>query len=327
MKKIIFSISTVLAALFILNACNEEDFSAKEYYEYVVYLMSKETRNYQNIYNVSHPYNERVETIGYISVGCGGSLANPAEITVQLEFDSVPFIKYNDMIDSDNKARILPEDRYFIPSLKAVFPANSKDPYAKLPVFVMSDGLSPDTMYVIPLSIKSVSAGFRANPEKSSVLYRIVMDNYYADQLESSFYTVRGYNLDPTTLEPATGFTTSKVLKPISKNSVRLLAGEETAEKGEILTLAEIEKSTIIITVDQSNNNLYYSPCGTIEVDKIEDPEWNYYSEERNNMVDESVTKYFYLRYKYRTLTPATNTRPAEYTAWKYVQEILRRIE
>ena len=329
MKKIIICISIFLAAtLFIFNACNEEDFSSNEYYEYIVYLMSRETRNYQNIYNVSHPYNDGATTLGYISVGCGGSLANPEEITVELELDNTPLDLYNSMIDSDDKAKLLSEDRYFIPSLKAVLPANSKNQYARLPVFVMTDGLSPDSMYVIPLAIKSVSGGYQANPEKSTVLYRIVMDNYYANQVVSSFYSVRGYNLNETSLEPLTGFTNSKVLKPIAKYSVRMLAGEETSEKTEMFTLAELEKSAMIVTVDHDDKSVTYTPYGTIEVEKIEDEEWNYYSEERNNMFDQSVTKYFYLRYKYRTVkTSATETEPAVYNNWKYVQEILRRIE
>ena len=344
MKKIIFCISAVLAAFFVFNACNEENFSAKEYYEYVVYLMSRETRNYQNIYNVSHPYNEGVETIGYISVGCGGSLSNPVEITVELELDNTPLELYNDMIDSDDKARLLPENRYYIPGLTAVLPANSVKPYAKLPVFVVTDGLSPDSMYVIPLAIKSVSGGFQANPDKSTVLYRIVMDNYYADHLESSFYSVKGGNLEEITLEdgtttlyPVTGYTKSRVLKPVAKYSIRMLAGEEKSEKNETFTLAELEQSAIIITVNQDDNTISYAPCGTIQVEEIENEEpeegkepeiWNYYSEERKNMVDESVNKYFYLRYRYRTVrTPATETQPAVYNAWKYVQEILRRVE
>jgi len=337
MKKIIFCVSTVLVALFVLNACNEEDFSAKEYYEYVVYLMSGETRNYQNIYNVSHPYNEWVETLGYISVGCGGSLSNPVEITIKLELDNTLLEEYNNMIDSDDKARLLPEDRYFIPSLTAVLPSNSANPYAKLPVFVMTDGLSPDSMYVIPLAIKSVSGGFQINPDKSTVLYRIVMDNYYANQVSSSFYSVKGFNLDATTLAPVTGYTRSRVLKPISKYSIRMLAGEEPSEKIETFTLAELEKSTVIITVNQDDNTISYAPYGAIQVEEIENEEpeddkepeiWNYYSEERNNMVDESVTRYFYLRYRYRTVrTPATETQPAVYNNWQYVQEILRRVE
>jgi len=328
MKKIIFCSSAVFAALFVFSACNEEDFSAKEYYEYVVYLMSRETRNYQNIYNVSHPYNDRVETLGYISVGCGGSLSNPSEITVQLELDNTPLEKYNDLIDSDDKARLLPENRYFIPSLKAVLPANSDNPYAKLPVFVMVDGLSPDSMYVIPLAIKSVSGGYKANPDKSTVLYRIVMDNYYANQVVSSFYSSKGYTLDATTLAPVTGFTRSKVLKPITKYSVRLLAGEETSAKPETFTLAELEKSAIIVTVDQKDNSVEFAPYRTIQVEAIEGEGWNFYIEERNNQIDESVSKFFYLRYKYRTVrTPATPTQPPVYNDWKYVQEILRRVE
>ena len=329
MKKIIFCISTVLAALFVLSACNEEDFSAKEFYEYIVYLMSRETRNYQNIYNVSHPYNDRVETLGYISVGCSGSQANPTAITVELELDETPFEEYNNLIDSEDKARLLPEDRYFIPSLEAVLPANSVNPYAKLPVWVMVDGLSPDTMYVIPLAIKSVSGGYQANPEKSTVLYRIVMDNYYADQVVSSFYASKGFNLDATTLQPVTGFTRSKVLKPLAKYTIRMFAGVEKPEKPETFTLEELEKSAITVTVNQTDNTVEFAPYGSIEVEKIESEEdWNIYYEMRNNMFDDSVTKFFYLRYRYRTVrTPATETQPAVYNAWNYVQETLRRAE
>jgi hypothetical protein len=277
---------------------------------------------------VAHPYNDRVETLGFISVGCGGSRPNPSEIVVELELDNTPLELYNDLIDSDDKAKLLPEDRYLIPSFIARFPANSANPYAKLPVFVMADGLSPDSMYVIPLAIKSVSGGYEVNPDKSTVLYRIVMDNYYANQVESSFYASKGSNLDPVSLYPVTGFTRSKVLKPVSKHTVRMLAGEETSEKPETFTLEELEKSAIFISVNQDDNSVTFGSYGTIEVEKIEDEDWNFYSEERKNQIDESVNKLFYLLYRYRTVkTQATATQPAAYNDWKYVQETLRRVE
>ena len=334
-KYIVFAFLIVFALPVLFTAC-EEDFSSKEYYKYLVYLLSKENHN---VYPAVFAFDGENEVTNYFSVACGGSLANPEEIRVNLELDSdtTLFRAYNTSnfdIDTSKFALILPENRYRIGTMDVVFPANNSDQYVKVPVTVNINGLSPDSTYFIPLAIKSVSK-FEVNPEKYNMLFRVVLENQYAEMLLGTYYTLKGniLNANEEAL-PGSEIATTKLARPLNENSIRVYAGAGPvkADFGEDPvvtkpTLEEIEKYGITLTVDE-DNHVRITPFGTIEIDQKDAKDWNVYQEVRNNMVDDTVTKYFYLRYRYRTVkTPATDTTPAEYNNWVFVQETLKRLE
>jgi hypothetical protein len=340
MKKFVYGL--VVAAVVCVTACSEEDFSSKEYYDYLFYLLSKETHN---VYVAPHPYTEGEETLGYFSIGCGGSLSNPGDVAIELEHDTILLNRYNRLtfdIDSSKFARLLPRHRYHIGGMNINFPAHSREQYVKVPIYVDTYGLSPDSIYFVPLAIKSVSGGYGTNPEKFNILYRIAVENYYAEHVRNTIYSQRGSLLpveygesedvndvviidDPANTPP---IVETRIIKPLSIHSARSIAGDEKVVKLETPTLAELEKSAIILTVAE-DNRVQISSYGTVQVEQIDgtmadgDP-WNIYREERINMVDESVNKFFYLRYRYRTVSNADATPPV-YNSWKYVQETLKR--
>jgi len=347
MKKYAYSLVIIFVFAVAYTACNEEDFSSKEYYRYLIYMLSKEDHN---VYTVSHPYTEdEDETIGYFSIGCSGSQSNPEEITIVLGSDDILLDKYNLAIngtDSSRYARLLSPDRYHISAMTIEFPAQHKDQYVKVPVYVNSNGLSPDTTYFIPIAIKSArspSGVFEVNPDKHNMLYRVVVENYYAEQNRNTIYSLRGDELevdaknDSTTqivildgevlkLVYAPFYVETRVIKPLSKNSLRVIAGKESVAKMAEPTLEELKKKAIILTI-ADNGSVKISPYGNIQVQQIDGPQidetpWNIYREERKNMVDETVNKYFYLRYRYRTLLNQTI-----YSDWTYVEERLKRDE
>jgi|AGTN01.3.fsa_nt_gi Domain of unknown function (DUF1735). len=324
MKKIIYLLCGFLFVGF--TACNEEDFSAREHYKYMIYLLSE---NDYNVFSAEYDLEkitEEGEITAYLTVGCGGSLSNPEEFVVELEPDFVLFDKYNQSnfdIDISRYARLLPEDKYQIESNRVVFPANNADQYVKVPIRVRMEGLSPDSIYFIPIAIKSTSK-YEVNKEKSAVLFRITMKNDYAEQLKDTYYQLRGniVNEDGNNMS----VSSSKLVRPLTKNSVRLYAGSNT-QTIQTATVEEIKKYSIILTVDE-NNQVQITPYGTIEVEQLDGgQEWNKY-EEAKTYADAKIVKRFYLYYRYRTLRSlATSTSPAIWDDWVTIKETLRRME
>lgn len=314
----------VFSLLFCLSSCNEEDYASKEYYKNVVYLLSKES---YNVYAEAHPFNDGQEVIGYFSVGCGGSLSNPGEFTVELGTDSVLFNLYNRGnfdIDTLKYAKLLPESKYSIESNIIKYPANNPDQYVKVAISVIPDGLSPDTIYFVPVTIKNVSNNYEVNSEKSSILYRVLLKNYYAEQLPNTYYQSKGEILDLNG-EVVSMISTTKLVRPISKNSVRTYVGNEVQTNKS--TVDEINKYSIILTVDE-NNKVQVSPYGTIDIQQIDKEGSNFYEEVVRSAVDTTLNKYFHVSYQYRLLkTPATETSPAVYDKWITVDETLKKLD
>ena len=351
MKKYIIGICIVCAASFAFYACNEEDFSSKEFYEYLVFLLSKEDNN---VYNVLHPFvDDGDETIGYFSIGVGGSLPNPGAFTVELEQNNTLFNRYNRLVfdvDSNRFARLLSPDKYHIDRMTVDFPANNRMKHVRVRVHVDNQGLSPDSTYFIPLAIKSVTGGYQTNPEKVDMLYRIIVENYYAEQIRMTTYIDRGRKLEvrnPNAIDISEVIivndslgqvSETKAMKPLSKNSVRILAGEEKESRLGNPTVDELVQGAMILTVLEDEyidapegeyKNVSIKPYGTIQIEQIDgEPfqpdgaKWNIYREEIASMASDKKIKFFYLRYRYRTLIVDDY-----YTDWVYIQSVLRKQE
>lgn len=323
MKKYIY-VLLVFSVFFSLISCDEEDYASKEYYKNVVYLLSKES---YNVYSEVHPYDDGKEVVKYFSIGCGGSLTNPEEFTVELGPDDILFNQYNRGnfdIDTSRYAKLLPESRYKIENYSVKFPANNPDQYVKVAISVMPDGLSPDSIYFIPIAIKSISNNYEINEQKSKILYRVSMQNYYAEQIRNTYYQSKGGILDDTG-EVVSVISTTKLAKPISKYSTRLYAGTEVQTNKS--TVDEINKYSIILTVDE-NNHIQITSYGTIDVQQIDKEGYNFYEEVVRSAVDATLNKYFHISYKYRLLkTPPTGTSPAVYDKWITVEETLKKLD
>ena len=263
----------------------------KEMYKPVLYLLSGS----ENVYTVVYPFKED-NAVGYFSVGCGGSLSNPEEITVQLEKDTVLFDLYNRtnfVFDSAAYARLLPEDSYVIENYTIKFPANSPEQYVKVPIKVNQQGLSPDSIYFIPLAIKSVSK-YEVNPEKKNVLFRVAVENDYAEQITQTNYYLRGTirKNDVATPMPYSG---SKIAQPLSKDEIRLFAGNLTQSNKS--TLEDINKNSIIVKINEDKSVIVRS-YDTIEVEQLEAPNYNrYYTLKDTNGKD---VEYIELYYRYK---------------------------
>ncbi len=322
MKKFIFLFFAI--TLCCATACKEENYDTMEHYKYIVYLLSE---NDYNVYSESYAFNEGEAVTGYFSVGCGGSLSNPESFTVELEPDTVLFDAYNKSnfdIDRTKYAHLLNADRYQLASNTVTFPAQSEDQYVKVSVTVKPDGLSPDSTYFIPIAIKSTSK-YEINKEKSSILFRVALENDYAEQLTDTYYQMRGSTLNSSGV--ATGsISGTKLVRPLSKKSIRLYAGSQAQTTKS--TVDEIAKYSVVLTVNE-NNQIQITPYGTIQTEQLDGgPDWNIYKEAPASVGDTKVRKHFYLHYRFRTLqTPASENTPAVWSQWTTVKETLTKLE
>ena len=106
--------------------------------------------------------------------------------------------------------------------------AGSPDTYNVMPIQVKPEGLSPDSIYLIPLRIKSVSA-YSVNPDKSQVLYQVQMKNLYARTDEATIYNAAGKLQKEG--ESERDAAASQTFHPLTKNSFRIFAGIKGYEK------------------------------------------------------------------------------------------------
>lgn len=302
----------MLLCLLAIAGCDGNKIYEKEMYRPVLYMLSNGANN---VYTVVIPFGDTGVTTSF-SIGCGGSLSNPEEAVIELEPDTVLYDMYNriNFDDSASYARLLPQYRYEIPSMTVSMPAASHDQYVEVPVYISQNGLSPDSVYFIPLAIKSVSR-YEVNPDSRNILFRVAVENTYAEQINTTIYYQRGTMTSGGQLLPVNGST---VLQPLSKNEVRMFAGTriQTAQS----TLDEINTYSIVAKIN-ADSSVVVVPYGTIDVEQLDGENYNRYYTRIN--AEGRKVDYFDLHYRFRTLK---STEPGVYGEWTEIRESLQRI-
>lgn len=249
------------------------------------------------VYTGMHDLNQ-TESTGYISVNCGGSLRIDQDVDVIFEYAPDVLSQYNKIkydIDEAKYAKELSSKYYSISHLGVTLKADSPDTYGVMPIQVNPEGLSPDSIYFIPLRIKSVSA-YSVNAEKCQVLYQIQMKNLYARTDESSIYNASGKIQKEGEVEREAA--ASQTFHPLTKNSFRIFAGIKGYEKNE----ETINKNAIIVIVNE-DNSLTMKPYNEdyIEVASINPEQPNYYGNyELSDVYGGKKRQRFNFKYKYR---------------------------
>ena len=245
----------VLALIGTMVSCNDDAIFEKEMYKNEVALISTDYHNtFQEVVHLTGG-----EVIGYIAASVGGTHAPVKDMVIGLEEDPEPLRQFNYFnFDADESlyARQLPNEKYEIPDYRIQI--NSGDRTGKSMIKLNPDGLSPDSTYFISLRATDIS-GVELNPKKSNILYQIVLENNYASQARSSLYTMTGM---------VDGMVTAanKQLFPLTHNSVRMIAGNETF----VSTVVALEKNSIILEVSE-DNSVTIKPYGLIQVTQLDD--------------------------------------------------------
>lgn len=313
----------IIAVAFSMAACDENAQFDKELYKKVINVLSVGDLTF----SVNHDLNKEVST-GYISIGCGGTKHIDQDVTVELEPDDEALAKYNKLnfdIDESKFARLLDPTRYNIPVMSTVLKADSEDNYATIPVHVRPEGLSPDSIYFIPLRIKSVSA-CEVNLEKNTVLYRVLLKNDYAFQLPLTTYRTRGldefFDIEENK-DIRQSFTVTRYVLPLTKNSIRCFVGVNSYNTSD-LTKAQIKKYAMRITINQ-DATLTIAPIGTAQIEMLgEAGESNFYTTLEQNNIKHQVLN---LSYRYRLLKDGKDgsNGDADYDVWHTIEETMTR--
>lgn len=240
-----FALGTVFAS------CKDNAVFEKEMYKNEVALISSDYHN--TFQEVVHLTGEE-EIIGYIAASTGGTHAPEKNLVIQLEEDPEPLAEYNwSLYDADESlyAKLLPADKYEIVDYQIQINAGERT--GRTMIKLRPEGLSPDSTYFIGLRATDVS-GVEINPKKNTMLYQVLIQNDYASQAENSLYTMTGLVNEMAT-------AANKQLFPLTHNSVRMIAGNETFQSTE----ASIGKTAVILQVDE-DSKVSIKPYGDIQV-------------------------------------------------------------
>jgi hypothetical protein len=265
-------------------SCNEDKLFEGELYKKVFALVS--TDDY-NIFTVVHDL-DLPESVGYIAASVGGSNPTETDINITLVQDIELFDNYNKDnfdVETDKFANLLSPDKYSIDDYNFTIPAGAKS--GRMKIRIRPDGLSPDSVYFISLKVDGFSA-YEVNPDKSDILYRVMIKNKYATQESTTNYSLRGTlnNVQIPGIKP---------MHPISSNKVRIMAGTIAFQSN----IATINQSAIILEIDDAGK-VHISSYKDMVVEQIDgDPDFpNTFNIEKDDYGKQFKT--FLLRYNYK---------------------------
>jgi hypothetical protein len=263
-------------------SCDRDELFEREQYKKVFALLSDDEFN---IFAEEHDLASD-ESQGFVSAVCGGSLPTEKDINITIAEDEKLLLQYNMSnydVNESEYAHLLPKDKYSIANYGITIPAGERNGLMSIKVRV--DGLSPDSTYFIPLRVDKFTA-YEVNPNKSNVLYRVFMKNYYATNKSETIYSYRS-KID------GVNRMGDKQVFPVRGNSVRTMAGDIAFEP----TVDVINAGAILLTVDE-NDSVRIDSWKDIEVTQInDDPEYPnifYIHDDGYN-----TYKVFLLRYDY----------------------------
>ncbi|MDR2384775.1 MAG: DUF4361 domain-containing protein [Tannerella sp.] len=276
----------LFACLFGLSACKRDEVFEKEQYKNVFALISE---NADNVLQRFHDM-EQPESTGYISASMGGTNPTAKTVTIQLAEDFSLLEEYNIAqydVDVSKYYRPMPADKYDIESTTLVIPAGEIG--GKIPLRIRPEGLSPDSGYFLAFRVVSFDA-CEINPEKSYLLYRVRIKNRWADGDGSTNYTMRGKLKIGTSEIEVPGV---KIMMPISKNQVRVMAGNELYESN-IITL---RRGALVLEINE-DYTVKIKPYANLSLTQMDDdPEYpNTFFVEDDGF---KTYKTFLLHYKY----------------------------
>lgn len=251
---IFFTIVFLLA----FAGCEQDEVFEKEQYKNVFALISESDNVLRKFHNLGE------ESVGYVAASLGGTNPTDKDITVHLVEDPTLIDKFNLInfdIDRSKYIQPMPKSKYDIESYQFTIKAGEID--GRLPIRIRPDGLSPDSAYFIPLRVETFTS-YELNPEKSFVLYRVKTKNWWAVSDGTTVYNMRAkFKIKDS--ESEINLPGTKVMHPISKNAVRVIAGNEKYESN----VKVLRSSAIVLTIDD-NNNVKITPFADIQVKQID---------------------------------------------------------
>lgn len=280
MKNINYIVFALIIIPIGILSCDRDEVFQKEQYKNVFAIVSETNNIYSKYYDLREP-----ESVGYLSVSCGGTNPTTKDINISLVEDTYLIDTYNKAnydVEYNKYAHQLPKSMYNIDSYQIKIKAGEIK--ASLPIRIRPEGLSPDSTYFIPLRI-DLHDTYEANPEKSYVLFEIRIKNYYA-KAEGTTYNLTGK-------EQARSIFGTKIVHPLSANKVRIMAGIEA-----YISDVDVHKKHALILEVNEEGKVSITPYGDIQVNQI-DGDTDYPNMFKITFDGYRYYKTFLLRYDY----------------------------
>jgi hypothetical protein len=276
------------ALVSVLLSCNRDEIFEREQYKVVTALLSDDGFN---IFSEELKFSDEAVD-GYIAASCGGVLPTTEAININIVEDAALLRSYNlSNFDTDatRYSLYLSGDRYEIDKKSITIPAGERT--GRMHIRLRTAGLSPDSVYMIPLRVSDFSA-YEFNPKKNTILYRLYLKNKYASTKDgegSTIYSHRGK-------KGATNTMMNKEVFPVGSNQIRFMAGNKPFEKKEAL----IQKWSVRVTVND-DNSLTVEPWSTLFGTSITQVDGDEEYPNVFQIVDNGYNTYktFLLRYDY----------------------------
>lgn len=241
------------AACTAFTACSSYDFEQEQYRKEINLLQNSEGIYDRQVVNLNDQDTEKGAIINLVA-GLSGSTASTQNYRVTLIPSDSLFKAYNKSnfdIETDRYAKLLPEECYEAPELTKDIPAGESKVLFPFRLKNM-ERLSPDSIYMLNYEIDPASTT-PVNAKKRHVLLRIHWENEFASTATQMNYS---YN---STMIITPGQTATQVAEvrrptgtvrafPLTKNSVRMMAGEESWHSYP-KAAADIKQKSIIIEV------------------------------------------------------------------------------
>ena len=232
MKKYNKWILTLLFSLLIV-ACVDNPID-KEQYKKEIYLVG----GYDRVLPVDVNYSMD-ESEFFFTVTSSGSKNLDVDVAVSMVVDTELVDTYNQkflgILNKDRYFKQLDQAKFRIPSLENVVIKHQEEIYARVPVFVDTQTIEPDSAYVIPVRITGVS-DYEVNQSGEKMLIELKMKNKYAEAYQLNGTREEGEN-------EVRRIQKVKNLKAVSHNAVRLFYGVENELKENIMD------NTLVITL------------------------------------------------------------------------------
>ena len=194
----------------------------------------------------------------YTSVSIGGSLPPATDVNVTIGLaDDENLVVYNrkNVLPGEIKYQKLPAEWYTIDNWTVTI--KQGELYARLPIKVDVSKIECDSLYVLPLEIKSVSA-YEKVQEDTVLLLNLKMINDYSGSYTYTG-TVTKMNGDEPDLNSVSKINSTRTLTAVNTNTVRLFKNSDVEK------MENLEGSAYTITVN-SDNSLTLTPWKNLNI-------------------------------------------------------------
>jgi hypothetical protein len=319
--------------MFGISSCLDSyDRFKEELYDKYVYIVS---RGSENIFDVIC-HLDTASGLHNVSVSVSGTNHIDQDVTIVFERDTVLLPKYNYSkyeLDSSKYAVELPEQLFNFPSLTMSLKAGNVDAYGLLPFYIEPEDLAqlcPDSVYFIPLIIKSISE-YQINADKRNALIRIYPKNRYAEMQTTTYYASKGFYGDGSSPVDVSIIAPQIPVFPLKANSIRTFVATQNPSTTNI-TVDVVNRYSIEVLLNPDNSltiTPYRPEAELLEIEQLPIPAGeekfqytNTYVELPDAYVPRKLDQRFFMHYKWRSRAKNTDG----WSNWRTVRVITNRL-